>query len=1008
MPPILAALRWRLGATVALLAVAVLAVFSAAFGPLFLGAADSADLHATLVSATFDRTQINAGDVTGPVVDVSPVLETVRIADRLGLRRWYRAGVVSRDVGTSVTDQPALPYGAQGDLVYRPGVCAHLSFVSGRCPSRPFQATETARDARLLGLGLGQRVLTGEGTLTITGIVRAGDAAAPYWLGDSYFNYFLRGGGAPDILDAFFTPLSTLTGMSQVATAQFALRPTQVQPGQVPALRQTVDTFQYQVRNRLDLGTSTALGGVLSTYTAQSNQVVSIVGVVAIQLVLLTDFVLYVLVVRTAAARRSEVALARLRGGSLASVLAIGVGEPLVILVASLPLGLALAWVGVQLASRLTLGGAPVPLSLLGLLAALAALLGGLLAVAAGSRRLVTRPLVDELRAAAERPSPAVRAAIEGAAVALAVAGLVELATSGQLSGGHPNPVALFAPGLIAIAVAIVGVRLLPLACRVLIRRTRFSRRLALGLALRQVIRRPAVLRQILILTVAVGLSGFALIGWSVAGTNRTLRADFDLGAAKVLRVSFPASVNLLDAVRRADPSGRYAMAAMESRTANQDLLALDPTRLARVAYWPSSIDPATLRRIQRWLQPKLVPAMVLTGTAARMTVDLSPAVSPTPDLQFSLLDSSGNAQVADFGYLQPGLHTYTAPLPQACLGGCFVTDLDPDWYPGLGQVGRVHYTLDLSQLEAEDGSSWRALPGLIYHADYWVPSSGSTSLSGDGRQLSMTVTDSTSQLVPPEAAPAPLPSRLRAVSTAASQPTNPVHNSLQDFDGTDLNVNTSLQVQALPNLGSVGSLISMPLAIRAERGTPVDTSYYVWLAASAPARITARLRADGIRVLSVQTPARAIAAYEESGLGLGYRFFVFAAGAAAALALAASVLAFYLTARRRAFELAVMRALGVPDRTLFRALVLEQALVALPGLVLGALAAVAAALLALAAVPEFASNAGQPPLQLTIPVPLLLALLGALALVLGAAAVLAARLAVARVDLGQLRLEPR
>lgn len=1008
-PPLLAALRWRMGASLSLLAVAVLAVFTAAAGPLFLGAADTDVLHSTLADSGFLETQINAGNVVGPQINPLAVFRLPGLARQVGLSRWYGPGVISQDAGVFVPDAALSSKGGDGDLVSRAGVCSHLHFISGHCPTSAFQVALTQRDAKLLGYKLGEKVKLATKPLTITGIISVANENAPYWMGDSYFSYAIHGGYTPPDLDAFFTPASTLAGLKVVATAQFPMRVKRTQPGTLPALTKTINTFEYDVRNRYFLGASSRVFVVLDSYLSEASEIVSIVGVVALQLLLLTLFVLYVLVVRTAAARRGEVALARLRGATLPSVLAIGVAEPAVILVAALPIGLGLAWLGMEIASREALSNAPVPFSVLTLLAGLAAFGSGLVAVGAGSRKLLTRRLVDEIRATEDPASPLARAAWEGAAIALAGAGLLELATAGVLNGSRPNPIALLAPGLIAVGVAVPGIRLLPLAGSFLVRRTRYSKRVGTGMAVRQVIRRPAVLRQVLILTVAVALASFAVIGWSVAGTNRSLRADFDVGAAKVVQVSFPASVNLLTAVRRADPSGRYAMAAMETKQYNQDLLAVDPTRLAKVAYWPAGISKTSLAQIVRWLQPKLQPALVLTGTATRMTVKLSSAVNPPPDLQFTMLDSSGNAQIADFGYLQSGTHAYTAALPGACLGGCYVTSLAPIWYPGPVTAGSVSYSITVSGLQVERGSRWSGVSRRVYQPSYWSSNSPrNAQLFGAGTTLTVDLHNSASQDVSPAVMPAPLPEQLRAVSTVDSQPTDPTHNSIQDFDGTSLNVNTSEAAAALPNLGSLGSLISLPIAMRADRGTPVDTTYSVWLAPRAPKQVMRSLISQGVHVISVQTPAATLTKFNDGGLGLAYRFFVFAAGAAAALAVATTILTFFLNARRRAFELAVLRALGIPTKILQRSLIVEQGLVLVPGLILGIVAALIAALLALGAVPEFGSNSGQPPLQLALPVVPLAVLAAGLLVVLSVAAVVAALLTVRGVDLARLRLEVR
>ncbi|MGH7640132.1 MAG: FtsX-like permease family protein [Candidatus Dormibacteria bacterium] len=1020
-PPLLSAVRWRLGASVSLLVVAVLAVFTAAAGPLFLATADVEVLHTQLNSAGSAQTAFQVSNRSATVNSLAKLVPVPGRVRSHGLDALFGQPVYTEDHGLTIgpfTNKVA------ADFVYRSGVCAHLHFIQGSCPSQMDQIAMTQRDATKLGLKLGQKL---ESRYQVSGIVAVGNSNAPYWMGDNFFQfapaYLSPSGNTLPALDAFFATKATLDQLPSVGSVQFPLRVSRTLPDGVPQLRSQENRLSYLLRTRYGYTVTSGLNSVLNAYDKQASDVAAIVGVVALQLILLVLFVLYVLVARTAVSRRSEVALAKLRGASLLSLLVMGIAEPALILLISLPVGLILAYIAMEFVSRLGLHAAPVPFSLLALLAALAAFCSGIIATAAGSRKLLSRPLVDELRASEDKPNPAVRAAGEGVALALAAAGLVELATAGALSGSHPNPVALFAPGLIAMGLAVPCARLLPAACAYLVRRTRNSRRIATGLAVRQVIRRPAALRQVLILTVAVGLSAFAVIGWSVAARNRTIRADFDLGAARVVQVQVPPAVNLVNAVRQADPSGHYAMAVMESRQANSLLLAVDASRLGTVAYWPKDLSRTSLRRIVRWLSPKLLPPLVLSGQEISLTADLSQTVSPPPDLVVNMLDSGGNAQEADFGYLSQGSHQYSASLPPACALGCRVISVEPVWTPPQVETAQgsavfdyqlpiyvpppsATYTVALSQMEQMSGGRSKPLNPRVYDTSYWGSNSSGAKIQGTGSSLVMSIHDNADDDVSPGGVPAPLPTRLHAVSTVASQAADPVTNTIDDFDGYPLHVNTSPQVVALPNLGSQGDLMNLQTAQEAERGTPLFTESYVWEAPHAPPRILARLKHEGVSVLNVTTPGPAVTRYNQGGLGLGYQFFVFAAGAAAALAVATTILSFFLSARRRSFELAVLRAMGVSRQTLSRALLAEQCLVLIPGLIFGIAAAIIAGLVALPAVPEFGSNSGQPPLQLGLPA-LAIAVLGLVFLViLVASAFLAGRVALGQVDMAELRME--
>jgi hypothetical protein len=82
--------------------------------------------------------------------------------------------------------------------------------------------------------------------------------------------------------------------------------------------------------------------------------------------------------------------------------------------------------------------------------------------------------------------------------VAVAIAGVafVEVAAAGVSNGSHTDPLAAFAPGLLAFGVGVLAARLLPLTCRWAIALTRHSRRVATALAVRRLGRRAGRFRR--------------------------------------------------------------------------------------------------------------------------------------------------------------------------------------------------------------------------------------------------------------------------------------------------------------------------------------------------------------------------------------------------------------------------------------------------------------------------------------------------------------------------------
>jgi putative ABC transport system permease protein len=980
------AFKWRASASVALLAVATAAVLAATAGPFYYTAVSSNVLHSTLIDSSASSNGITV--VPSPALGGLPARNRalIPLARHYQLGHWYRPAIQTLDAGVTVAPI-ANGYSFNTDLVSRSNVCAHITFLAGGCPRKTDQVAITKRDSLVLGASVGSQVVVRSHgdpvpvTVTVVGVVKVGTAVAPYWMGDNYFDYsglptsssgiagFLHQ-RAPAVafqlptLDSFFTVPTTVTPLPLSALVQFRLRPDTVGINNVNHVVSAYKAFAYAANTQYIAPANTLFVEEVNAVTHQDGLMLAIVVVVALELVLLTLFVLFGLVARTVEARQREIALSKLHGFRSRSVLSVGLSEPLVLLIAALPLGVLLAWLAVRLASAVFLSHAPVFFTPLVVYAALAAFAGGLLATVLGARKILRRRLSEELTGSEAAPSDVARALFEGMTVMLAIGAVVELRVSGVLSGGQPNPLALFAPGLIAVAVGILGVRAVPVLCAAVARWTKDSSHVAGHLAVRQAVRRPANLRQILVLALATGLASFAVVGWAVAANNRVTRADFETGAARVLLVRVPASVNLVNAVRAADPSGKYAMAAEESITPSEELLAVDVTRLNRVGYWQRSVSNHTLQELSQWLRPKVTQAMVLSGRQARVTVTLSAAVYPEPDLQFDLLDPGSNPTLVDFGQLSPGTHTYVAPLPPTCVGGCRVTELIPNWTAQPNGPQTVKYSLTLSQVQTRSGSqgTWRSAYAGFARPGYWQPEfSGASAQPNSNGKLLAHFTDSQTELLVPGLVPGALPITLPGLSTAAAQESNPVYASAEDFDGTELTLNLSRESIALPRLGEYGFLMDLPLALRAETGTPVATSLQVWLSPHAPSRITARLLRDGIRITSQQTPAPLLYRFDHGGLAYGYLFFLFAAAAALILAAGSGVASSLMSARGRVFELAVLRSVGVSRRTLLISLVEEQLLVVVPGVALGLIAGLIGAALALSSVPQFGSNAGAP-----------------------------------------------
>ncbi len=321
-----------------------------------------------------------------------------------------------------------------------------------------------------------------------------------------------------------------------------------------------------------------------------------------LQLGLLAWLVLFQVVSDAAEARGDETALSKVRGRGSWATLRFGLGEPLLLLLAAIPLGLLLAVLVTRVfAGTVFAAHTPVIVPAGAILAALGAFAGGVVAAIVAGHRTLRRPALEQWRRTSTHGQFSRAALVVDVLVAAAaVAALIELSRHHQAGSEHGSA-ALLAPGLLVTAIALLGVRLLPPVCRALARPTRARRQFGLFLGVRHVGRRATGLRLAALLAIALGLASFAVAGEAVAQANRTARAHAELGAANVVSIQYESDHDPVAAVRRADPDGRWAMAAATWLPDGGDsvlgtVLGVDSSRLGQVAYAASGGPaPATI-----------------------------------------------------------------------------------------------------------------------------------------------------------------------------------------------------------------------------------------------------------------------------------------------------------------------------------------------------------------------------------------------------------------------------
>ncbi len=970
--------RWT---AAAVLVVATLVVAGAATGPLFLRAADESVLRDTVQQAA------PAARVLGNSLDLPLGQDPLGLASRVETMKLRPLGTLRGVVGPATRSlEVPTQVGAVGAggamgastsntlLLHRDGACAHVRFVTGRCPTRLGTVAISAPTSDSTGWRVGRRLAVGGRAVTVAGTYVPLDLGGDYWSGHVYFQS-QQGSGGSGGLDALLAPLATVEAQDPTvlatATVDRRVDPGRLRLAAVPRLRSQVldydlGRFPPITGEGSVVEVATALPAALRTALGTIDSLRLPVVVVTAQLLALCWLVLFLVVANGAEARGPEVALAKLRGVPTPVTLAFGVADSLLLVAAAVPLGLGLAWLWVTgLAQAQLAPGTPVAMTGYAVLAALAAGLGAASAAVLAAWSTLRRPVVEQWRRTSRSGRPR-SWWVDAAVVGLAVPGVVLLltrdgaATTARSAGNASGVLTLAAPGLLVLAVAMLASRALPVACRALFTRTRTGSRTALFLAVRQVGRRPSTLRQALVLAVAFGLVTFAVSAWTVARANAHDRAWTEVGAAQVLTVYAADRQDVGALVDRLDPSGHLATVVSTATdyegSPPRVLLAVEPTRFGRVAFWRDDFAPRPLDTLLRRLDVETAPPVALSGD--RLAVD----VRATRSLR-------GLRLVADVAVPGAGLQPVVlGDVARRRLVGPLVCAAQPCRLAGfhLEREGAASspasgsLTVRGVQVRADD-QGWRAAGADLGRTSSWRATDGAqATASASG----LTVRVDAGPLDQPSWTVADVPRRVPALVS----PTDGPGGETSGLDTDRLRLHVVGRGPVLPSAGDAGVLVSRPLALRASNGSESVAQDTVWLAPGAGRAFTDRLERAGLTVLDRQDAGALTAYYQRQGPALALLLFVAVAGLGAVLAAGGTVLSLHLAGRRRSYEIASMRAVGVPRRTLVAAVVAEQGLLLAFGVGVGVLSGWVAARLTLPTIPEFADAPTAPPLRYAVP----------------------------------------
>lgn len=961
-------LRWRAGQSAVLFAVAAASVLCAALGPIWARACESSLLSQRLSEAPILQTSLTQQQ--SRFVELTPAelyAAMAKAARDPAADRWFGSAYLGARVPNATIRVAGREVAIAGVGWYDQG-CQALTFRSGSCPQAPGDVAVPEAAARA-GIGVGSSLQVqvadfGSGaSFRVVGIYVDPVVSSGTWAGSDPFD----GGPSPvGALDRWDTLMVTKAAMDRADNSElraYSLRPlrsSSVRLSGVGALERFVEGRALQEdRTGTGITSQSKLPVVLSEIADDRAVLRSTTRAITVQLMLLADFVLFLVVVASTEERGREVGLAKLRGMKSLPTAVFGLAEPALLVAFAVPVGVAAALLlDRAVAERVLRPGVEVRLTAeAGVMVGLA-LAGALVACATAARRALTTTMASDLMGGGARRRARFGSAVLDAAVVAAA-----LAACYEISRGGSDVLALLAPTLVTLALSLLAIRAVPWASRALMERTRRTRRLGLFLAVRQVSRRPEALRIVALLSVATALAAFTLDSTVIAARNRGERAHIETGSDRVVHLAQTTPDLLTAAVAQVDPDGRWAMAALTSGTASNltgEMVAVDATRLATVSEWKGSWWSGAAAELGSRLRPPSGPAVVIhDGAVVSLAATGLSELAPL-HLQIDVRDTRGARHLVDAGVIEEGRHDYQVALPW-CRSGCRLAAIhfgNPT--PGQSPQG----TIELSALVDKVGrvESGLATPGR------WRPAAGSrrdsdvppaTAIRATANGLTVTVLGRPSDDPAIEVAdhPAAVPALIApAVDPRRVRGGRPVATAL-GLDGSSVDLNLLPPASVLPVVADSGTLVDLQTIDRADVGPPTGADYQVWLGPDAPPDALTRLRDAGLTPLMTSSRAARLHQLAHDGISLALTLFLVATLAAVALAVGAVASSVYSGARRREYELAAVRTLGAKKSQLVASARIEQLALLVLGVAIGGTSGLLVARWALPAIPPLGTG---------------------------------------------------
>ncbi|GAB3775222.1 hypothetical protein FB382_004063 [Nocardioides ginsengisegetis] len=885
------------------------------------------------------------------------------------------------------------------------GACAHLE-VTGACPQQPGEVLMLGGDLRDTHHAIGDTITIDDplGDVVVVGSYRVPPSAEDYWFDLGRFASTPRRTDERTGVVTPYTPAPFVTvpaSFGELPVSAWSVRvdrrlvaPADLTIADIDDAQAAADALPIEQAAEVEGGrlSSTSINdirAIAAEVRAQQRTAKASIAPAVLSLVLVALALLLRLLMAAADLRLPELALASLRGLSRRQMWALGLSEPITLLLLSVPTG---AVVGIGLALGLVrwwlVPGLPLPLPWTAILAggavALAAI--GVAVLAVG---LVLRVSLSEQLTGVRRPRETSRTGliVQLVLVAAAIAVLVSKLSGGK--PGDPDVTDLVLPVLLAVVAGVAATRITAGGATWWTRARRRTRSLASFVAARAISRRQEGTLVILPVTAAIAICVF---GAGVYGSAAQWRASVAATAAPAPVVwTSPLPMNRTVALTHTlDPDGRYLMAVSRLNTLGPTYTVADTSRLARVSSWQEQWTPGVpVEQVAAALALKAdVPRV--TGRRIGITVDQQLESDSDVYVRLRLGVEGDRAHYVFLGPFGAGTSSRAGAAPY-CSKGC---DLEGMTIGGPAALtAQMKGTLTISGIEVDgtpvtggiDGAGWVRAPDSS-------AAEAVTDIRSSGDSLEVDI-DSGGDRVIAQLASGALPTALPVVKGVDAS-TSAQAGSFGSTSSTEFAVDPVITAQSVPFLGPNGLLIDYKMLTTDRTIYEQKSTVYVLARSDAPKSVTQGLQDRGASIST--TFAEVQHTLDQGAYALALRLYAVVAVLVLLMALAGLFVstAVQLPARRR--DAAALRVVGVPRGSVMSAVIREFAVVLGGTAVAGLAAGTLAQYVVLRTVTlGYVENLSTPALVAAVDVPRLLLLTAATALVFGTVALASAGLTV-------------